>query len=200
MENPQFFQFMFSQSDTYGWIILPIIIFIARICDVTLGTIRIILISRGKRSIAPFLGFFEVLIWIVVIGQLVQNIHSITAYFMYAAGFAAGNFIGMWLEDKIAIGMVLVRIILPQGGEEVAHTLHEKGYGVTFYDGEGSNGPVKLIFTIVKRKSLDDVKTIVHQYHPMAFITVEDIRSAEAGVFPVQPRSMEDLFSRRMGK
>lgn len=200
MAISQAVQWLIAQEDLYAWVILPIIIFFARICDVTFGTIRIILVSRGKRDIAPILGFFEVLIWIVAIGQLVQHLHSITAYFMYAAGFATGNYIGMWLEDKIAIGMVIVRIILPEGGEELAHALHDKGYGVTYYDGEGSYGPVKLIFTIVQRKSLEDVKKIVHSHHPGAFLTIEDIRSAEAGVFPVRTRLKEDIFSRRMGK
>lgn len=200
MDNANVLQFVLSQKEIYAWIILPIIIFFARICDVTLGTVRIILVSRGKRNIAPFLGFFEVLIWIVVIGQLVQHIHSVTAYLMYAAGFATGNFVGMWLEDKIALGMVIVRIILPHGGDELAYALHDKGFGVTFYDGEGSNGPVKLIFTIVPRKSLNTVKTIIHQHHPSAFISIEDIRSTEAGVFPAPTGLKEDIFSRRIGK
>lgn len=193
-------QITIPQDQMFAWVILPIIIFFARICDVTLGTIRIILVARGKRNIAPFLGFFEVLIWIVAIGQLVQHIHSVTAYLMYAAGFATGNYVGMWLEDKIALGMVIVRIILSQGGDELARALHDNGFGVTFYDGEGSNGPVKLIFTIVPRKSLETVKSIIHQYHPSAFISIEDIRSTQAGVFPAQTSLREDIFSRRMGK
>lgn len=194
------YQLVIPQNDVYAWVILPIVIFFARICDVTLGTIRIILLSRGKRNIAPFLGFFEVLIWIVVIGQLVQHLHSATAYIMYAAGFATGNYVGMYIEDRIAIGMVIVRIILPQGGSQLVTALHEKGYGVTSYDGEGANGPVKLIFTIVPRKVLNDVKEIIHQYQPAAFISIEDIRSTEAGVFPPQTRFREDFLFRRKGK
>ncbi len=189
-----------SPAQTYSWILLPIIIFFARICDVTFGTMRIILVSRGKRNIAPFLGFFEVLIWIVVIGQLVQHLQSITAYLGYAAGFATGNYIGMLLEDRIAIGTISVRIILPLGGDELVQALHERGFGVTSYDGEGATGPVKLIFTVIPRKSLDTIKMLIHTFHPSAFISIEDIRSIEAGVFPVMAPLFRDPFGLRKGK
>jgi len=192
--------FGLSPDQTYSWIILPLIIFFARICDVTFGTMRIILVARGKRNIAPFLGFIEVLIWIVAIGQLVQHLQSVTAYLMYAAGFATGNYIGMLLEDKIAIGTVIIRIILPNGGQELVHALHDHGFGVTSYDGEGANGPVKLIFSIVPRKSLAAVKALIHTYHPAAFISIEDIRSIEAGVFPAESSLFRDPFGLRKGK
>lgn len=195
-----FLQLGLSQEQVYAWIILPIIIFFARICDVTFGTMRIILVARGKRNIAPFLGFIEVLIWIVAIGQLVQHVQSITAYLGYAAGFATGNFIGMYLEEKIAIGTVIVRIILPQGGAELVTALRDHGFGVTSYNGEGANGPVKLIFTIVARKSLDTIKALIHQHHPMAFISIEDIRSIEAGVFPAMTPMFGESFGLRKGK
>jgi uncharacterized protein YebE (UPF0316 family) len=103
--------------DWYAWVILPALIFVARVCDVTLGTLRIIFLSRGRRKLAPLLGFFEVLIWIVVIGQLVQHLHSVTAYLCYAGGFAAGNFVGMWLEERLALGTFLLRVIIPEDGE-----------------------------------------------------------------------------------
>ena len=116
--------------DTYAWVILPFIVFFARIADVTLGTLRIIFTSRGKRNIAPILGFVEVFIWIVVVGQIVKNVHSFTAYFGYAAGFAAGTYIGMKIEEKLALGTLVLRIILAEGGDEMAHNLREAGYGL----------------------------------------------------------------------
>jgi uncharacterized protein YebE (UPF0316 family) len=186
-----------SSDQLYAWVILPIIIFFARVCDVTLGTIRIIFVSRGKRNIAPFLGFFEVLIWIVVIGQLVQHLHSITSYLGYAAGFAAGNFVGMYIEDHLAIGTLIVRAIVPSGGEELLQKLHNAGYGVTGVDGEGANGPVKLIYTIVKRRHLKEVVNIIHACHPKAFLSIEDVRSTEEGIFPV---IQEQTFSGRKSK
>jgi uncharacterized protein YebE (UPF0316 family) len=119
----------------YAWVILPLIIFIARIFDVTLGTLRIIFVSRGKRNLAPILGFFEVFIWIVVISQLVQNLESFTAYIGYAAGFAAGNYVGMWLEDKLALGTYILRMITSEDITELVSRLREAGYGVTRVEG-----------------------------------------------------------------
>ncbi len=177
--------------DWYAWVGLPLIIFVARIFDVTLGTVRIILVSRGRRKLAPILGFFEVLIWIVVVGQLVQNLQSVTSYLGYAAGFAAGNFVGMLLEDKIALGSVIVRTIVAQHGVELAQELHDQGYGVTSVEGVGANGPVCLVYTTVRRKDLPSVMAIIHRICPKAFCTVEDVRSTEAGIFP--KRSRQDL-------
>ena len=173
-----------SSDQFYAWVILPIIIFLARVCDVTLGTIRIIFTSRGKRNLAPLLGFVEVLIWIVVIGQLVQNLGSITSYLGYAAGFAVGNFVGMYIEDHLALGMLIVRAIVPGGGDELMKTLRTAGYGVTGVNGEGANGPVKLVYTIVKRRNLKDVVNLIHATHPKAFLSVEDVRSTAEGIFP----------------
>ena len=175
--------------DTYAWVILPFIVFFARIADVTLGTLRIIFTSRGKRNIAPLLGFVEVFIWIVVVGQIVKNVHSLTAYFGYAAGFAAGTYIGMKIEERLALGTLVLRIILAQSGDEMAHSLREAGYGVTIVNGEGSSGAVKLLYTVIKRKDLGAVAKIIHAVNPTAFFSVEEVRSAESGIFPVRTSS-----------
>ncbi len=171
--------------DWYTWVTLPAIIFLARVCDVTLGTLRIIFVSHGKRHLAPVLGFFEVLIWIVVIGQLVQHLHSVTAYLCYAAGFATGNFVGMWLEDRMAIGTYVIRVIVPEGGETLVTRIHEAGFGATRIDGQGFAGPVILVYTIVMRKHVNRVLSIIHEIVPNAFVTIEEVRSYERGIFPV---------------
>jgi uncharacterized protein YebE (UPF0316 family) len=120
----------------------------------------------------------------VVIGQLVQNLGSITSYLGYAAGFAVGNFVGMYIEDHLALGTLIVRTIVPGGGEELMKTLRTAGYGVTGVNGEGANGPVKLVYTIVKRRNLKDVVNLIHATHPKAFLSVEDVRSTAEGIFP----------------
>jgi uncharacterized protein YebE (UPF0316 family) len=172
--------------DWYAWVVLPFIVFFARIADVTLGTLRIIFTSRGKHNIAPLLGFVEVFIWIMVVGQIVKNVHSITAYLGYAAGFAVGTYIGMKIEEKLALGTLVLRIILAQGGDELAQHLREAGYGVTIVNGEGASGAVKLLYTLIKRKDLDAVAKIIHATHPKAFFSVEEVRLAESGIFPAQ--------------
>jgi uncharacterized protein YebE (UPF0316 family) len=173
-----------NNVEVYAWIILPLLIFLARVADVTLGTLRIIFVSRGKRRLAPVLGFFEVLIWVIAIGQLVQNLGSPTSYFGYAAGFAAGNFVGMLIEDRLAIGTLIVRAIIPVGGDEVMQRLHDAGFGVTGVDGHGSSGPVKLVYVVVKRKHIKHVTSLIHSVYPKAFLTIEDVRSTEEGIFP----------------
>ena len=171
-------------SPLYSWLILPLLIFFARVVDVTLGTLRIIFVSRGKRYLAPLLGFVEVFVWVAVISQLVRGANNIVAYLAYAAGFAAGNFIGMLVEDRLAIGTLIVRIILPNDAERLISHLRAAGYGVTSVDGQGAGGSVKLVYSVVLRKNLSHVVNIIHQSHPKAFFTVEELRSTQSGIFP----------------
>lgn len=187
-----------SGFDWYAWVILPLIIFVARIFDVTLGTIRIIFVARGKRNLAPVLGFFEVLIWIVVISQLVQNLESFTAYIGYAAGFAAGNYVGMWLEDKLALGTYILSLITAEDTAEMISRMSEAGFGVTRVEGEGTKGKVNLIYTVVKRKNVDQVLAIIHELKPNAFVSIEEVRSTEKGVFPtIAATQGSGLFTRK---
>lgn len=189
-----------SNADLYAWVILPILIFFARVADVTLGTLRIIFVSRGKTKLAPVLGFFEVLIWIVAIGQLMQNLGSVTSYFGYAAGFAAGNFVGMLIEDRLAIGTVIIRAIVPNGAEEVMRSLHDAGFGVTEVDGSGSAGPVKLIYAVVKRKHIKKVTELIHKTCPKAFLTMEDVRTSVDGIFLNEKMNKSRKVFERRGK
>ncbi len=187
-----------ASFDWYGWVILPILIFLARFIDVTLGTLRIIFISQGRRRIAPLLGFFEVLIWIVIIGQLVQHLHSVTAYIGYAAGFAAGNYVGMWLEERLAFGTIVIRVIIQKDWEKLVQRVHEAGFGVTCMDGQGSAGAVKLLYIIIKRQHAREVRKIIHEIAPNAFVTVEEVRSAEKGIFPSNSISKDNrTFGRK---
>jgi uncharacterized protein YebE (UPF0316 family) len=186
--------------DWYAWVILPFIVFFARVADVTLGTMRIIFTSRGKRNIAPLMGFVEVFIWIVVVGQIVKNVHSITAYIGYAAGFAAGTYIGMKIEERLALGTLVLRIILPQRGDELAQTLREAGFGVTIVNGEGASGAVKLLYTVIKRKDMKTVSGIIHSIAPNAFFSVEEVRLAESGIFPSSVQVNEGQVAGRKSK
>jgi len=186
--------------DWYTWVWLPLLIFFSRICDVTIGTIRIIFISRGLRKYAPLLGFFEVLIWIVVIGQLVQNLHSPIAYFFYAAGFACGNFVGMWIEDRLAFGTSIIRIMVSENGNELAEMIHASGFGVTRVDAHGATGPVLMIYTVVKRHDTNKVLAIIHSTAPKAFVTIDELRSIEKGFFPPGADHSKNLFFGRKSK
>ncbi|MBI5953479.1 MAG: DUF2179 domain-containing protein [Chloroflexi bacterium] len=183
--------------DWYAWIGLPLLVFFARVTDVTLGTMRIIFTSRGKRHLAPLLGFVEVFIWVSVISEITRGAHNVIAYLAYAGGFATGTYIGMLIENKLAIGMLVVRVIVPNHVHELTKSLSEKGYGVTRVDAHGSQGPVNLIYTIVMRKNLPEVADIIQREYPNAFFTVEELRSVEHGVFPPSP---QDALFRRKAK
>jgi uncharacterized protein YebE (UPF0316 family) len=186
--------------EVYAWVVLPILVFCARVMDVTLGTLRIIFISRGRRKLAPLLGFFEVLIWIVVVSQVMQNLHSPLSFIAYAAGFATGNYVGMRIEDKLAIGTLVVRVIVPQEASQLMTRLHGAGYGVTSIDAHGFTGKVTLVYTVVKRKDLYEVMTIIQDTYPKAFTSVEEVRSTQAGVFPAHTRRFPDPLARRKGR
>jgi uncharacterized protein YebE (UPF0316 family) len=190
----------FWDSNLFVWIGMPLLIFFARMVDVSLGTLRIIFVSRGKRHIAPLLGFVEVFIWIAVVAQIVRGANDLVTYLAYAAGFAAGNFVGMYIEDRLAIGIQVLRIIVPDGGDQLATHLSMAGYGITCVDGQGANGPIKLIYTVVKRKDLSNVLSLINQTHPHAFLTIEDVRSTQEGVFPVHQNTGDGTMWGRKSK
>lgn len=172
-------------SEIFKLVILPLIIFFARVCDVTLDTLRIIYVSRGMKILAAGIGFFEVLIWLMAITQILNNMTNITYYLAYAGGFAMGNFIGIFIEEKMAIGTVVIRIITQKDATELIDYLKCDGYGVTHIEGQGALGPVKVLFTIVKRKDIQNVLDLIRKFNPLAFFTIEDVRSVRKGVFPL---------------
>jgi uncharacterized protein YebE (UPF0316 family) len=175
-------------AEVYAWIVLPFLVFCARVLDVTLGTMRIIYVSRGKRNLAPILGFIEVFIWIAMVSQIVHSANNIIAYLAYAAGFAAGNYVGMLIEDRLALGTLIIRVFVPAQASELVANLRAAGYGVTTVEGEGLSGPVTLVYTIVKRRNLAEVLAVIHQTHPHAFLSIEDLRSTQEGFFPRSTR------------
>ena len=176
-------------SETFVYVVLPILIFCSRICDVTLGTLRIIFLSKGYKYIAPFLGFFEVLIWVVAISQLLSNMSNWVAYVAYAGGYATGNFVGMLIEERIAIGTLLLRITTPKNGHDLMNLLKSHGFGVTLIVGEGVNGKVSIIQTVTSRKMIKKVETILIEHDPNLFYTIEDVRMVKHGVFPPKPNA-----------
>lgn len=173
-------------AELVAYVVIPLLIFCARICDVTLGTLRVIFISKGIKYLAPAIGFFEVIIWLLAIGQVMNNLTNIFSYIAYGAGFAAGTWVGMVIEEKISIGLVIVRIITRHDEIPLIACLRQKNYGVTVTDGEGATGPVKVIFTVVQRQDLSRVVAIIKKFNPKAFYSVEEVRSVAEGVIPVQ--------------
>jgi len=172
--------------DMYAYVILPLLIFFARIIDVSIGTLRIMFVSKGKRRLAPFLGFFEVLVWILAISEIMQNLNNWMCYVAYAAGFATGNFVGMLIEEKLALGVLVIRIITQRTAETLINTLKDEGYGVTIVDAKGASKDVHIIYSIIERHELKQVVEIIKEYNPKAFYSVEDVRFVNEGVFPLR--------------
>jgi uncharacterized protein YebE (UPF0316 family) len=170
--------------DWYVWVGLPLLIFLARVFDVTLGTLRIIFTSRGLRNLAPVLGFIETFVWIIAVSSLVKHAQNVAAYVGYAGGFAMGTLVGMLIENKLAMGTVTLRAIIRRETKELIGSLVEAGFGVTSVDGQGRSGKVKIIYTTVKRQDLPAAVDIFHRLVPGAFLAVEEVRSTEQGVFP----------------
>jgi uncharacterized protein YebE (UPF0316 family) len=145
--------------------------------------LRIIFVSKGKRNIAPILGFFEVLIWITAISKIMQNLDNYINYIAYAAGFATGNFVGMIIEEKLAMGIQMIRIFAYERGSELVNTLNGNGYGTTVVDAHGARENIHLIYTIVQRNELASVLEVIHAFNPKVFYTVEDVKSVNEGIF-----------------
>lgn len=173
---------MFDFLDVYPWL-LPVIIFFGRICDVTLGTLRIIFVSKGERNKAPLVGFFEVFIWIVIISQIISRANDLISYLSYAAGYATGNYVGILVENKIAFGYQLFRVYTKKDGHELSRRLNKDGFGSTFIKGEGVISEVDIIETVVSRKGEKRVIDIINTFDPNAFYLVEDIRAKQRGIF-----------------
>jgi uncharacterized protein YebE (UPF0316 family) len=182
---------VFTDSTVFQWVILPLIIFLARMTDVSIGTVRIILISKGKKFYASFLGFFEILVWLVAIRQIFLNLTNPLCFLAYAGGFAMGNYVGMMIEEKIAIGFEMIRIITQQDGTELIKSLNAGGYGATGVRAKGSTGDVHVIFTIVKRREIPHVIKLVKRFNPRAFYSIEDVKTVREGIFPKRQRGFK---------
>lgn len=174
---------MLTESWVFAWVILPVLIFLARIMDVSIGTLRLIFVARGFKFYAPLLGFFEVIIWLLAIGQIMQHLDNFMAFIAYGLGFAMGNYVGIMLEERLSLGSVVLRIIPKKDTTELIEYLRESDFGVSSIDIEGKSGQRKMIFMILKRKDLKDALKIINAYNPNAFYSVEDVRTVREGYF-----------------
>ena len=149
----------------------------ATVCDVSIGTVRYILISRGFKTIAPIFGFFEVIIWLLAIGQAMGNISNPICYIAYGGGFAAGTYIGMMIEERMRLGMAIVRLITPLPAVDFIERLHQYGYGVTSIMAEGAISKVTIIFMVVKRSRIPELIILIRDFNPNAFPRIYKIKN-----------------------
>lgn len=156
-------------------------IFSLRISDMTLDTLRVLFVMRGRKLPAWVLGFIQSLIFVVAIGSVLQNLDNPLNIIGYAAGFATGNVIGMVVEERLAIGHILLNIVSPRRGTAIAERLRQEGYAVTEISARGKDGMVTLLNCSVLRKKVEKVRSVVNEVDENAFITADDIRPVRRG-------------------
>jgi uncharacterized protein YebE (UPF0316 family) len=173
--------------ESVNWhdLLIPLGVFLAETCVVSLSTVRVLFIGRGLKLLAALLGFCEVSLWLLAVGQVMANVTNIPCFIAFGGGFALGNYLGITIEQKLAIGALVVRIITNRDAGELCAALRSANCGVTSLDGEGATGPVQVLFTVINRKDYAKVLAMIEQCHPKAFVSVEDVRSAREGVFPM---------------
>jgi len=166
----------FFDTNWFNYLVLPIFIVFARIFDVSFGTLRIIYLSKGYKWLSSVLGFFEVFIWLIAITRIFSNLSNWTSYIAYPMGFAVGIFVGMKIEERIAMGQELIRIITRKDASELIDALRGKGYSVTAIQAEGSQGEVGVLYSIVNRKNIEEYVGMIQEFNPNAFYTIEDVK------------------------
>lgn len=177
-------------SATFSYFLLPLLIFLARITDVSINTIRIIYVLGGRRVTATMLGFFESFIWLMAIRQIFEHLDNWICYVAYPAGFALGIFVGMIIEERIAYGKVIVRIITRRDVKDLIQYLNTQQNRYTHVDAEGPDGHENLVFTVIEREHLDGLLHHLKVILPSAFYTVEKVnRAAESGAIVEETRS-----------
>lgn len=167
----------------------PLVIFCLRVTDVSMATMRVLLIVRNAKWLVPAIGFFEVSIWIIAVSAVVQNLSSPLHIIGYAGGFATGNFVGMLLEERLALGLATMRTMVKQGGAELAAALRETGFAVTEQEGRGRDGPVEVLYSVIARRKVAPYIRVVEHVAPASFLVVDEPRAVRGGfMFPRRGR------------
>ena len=185
--------FVSINPEVWSWVILPLLIFLARIVDVSIGTVRIMFVAKGYKMLTPLIGFVEVLIWLMAMTQIMKNLSNPATYLAFAAGFATGNYVGIILENKIAMGTRLIRVITRQEATALIDHLRQRNFMVTGIDADNNDGPVKVFFTIINRRDVPDVINTIKQYNPKAFYTIEDLNYVSKPLQRLSPPSIWKL-------
>jgi len=185
----------FFDNDTFMFIVLPLLIFLFRIVDQSIGTLRLIFAAKGLKKLAPFFAFFESFIWLVAIGQIMKHLDNVYCYLAFAGGYAAGNYFGIILEEKLSIGTVVIRVIPQKDTRALIARLRELNYGVTVVDVDGMLGPTKMLFTTIRRKEAPVVIDIIKQFNPMAFYTIDEVKVVSGGYFDRKSKSVFSILN-----
>lgn len=185
----------FFDNDTFTFIVLPLLIFLFRIIDQSVGTLRLIFAAKGLKRLAPFFAFFESFIWLVAIGQIMKHLDNVYCYLAFAGGYAVGNFFGILLEEKLSIGNVVIRVIPKKDTTALIQHLRDLNYGVTVVPVDGMMGPTKMLFTTLRRKEAKHVIEIIKQFNPAAFYTIDEVKIVSGGYFDHKSKSIFSILN-----
>lgn len=170
--------------EIFNWVIMPLLIFLAQVANVSMETLRIVFLSKGMKYLAPVIAFFEIIIWLLAIVGVLNNLSNISYFLAYAFGYALGTYMGLVIEEKLSIGMVIMRIVTTDGtGEEITDFLQAEHYGTTSLDAKGSRGGVKMMISLVNRDDVPRITRHIEETNPDAFFSIEDVRYVNQGVF-----------------
>jgi len=176
--------FFFISPEIFNWIVIPLLIFLAQVANVCMETLRIVFLSKGMKYLAPVIAFFEIIIWLLAIVGVLNNLSNISYFLAYAFGFALGTYVGLVIEEKLSIGMVIMRIITTDGSSgDITQFLQEEHYGTTSLDAKGSRGGVMMIISLVNRDDVPRITRHIEETNPDAFFSIEDVRYVNQGVF-----------------
>ncbi|MDX1600075.1 MAG: DUF5698 domain-containing protein [Anaerolineales bacterium] len=156
-------------------------IFILRVSDMSLDTLRVLYVMRGRRPLTWVLGFFQSILWVIAITSVLSTLGNLWNLFAYAAGFATGNVVGMMIEEQLAIGHGHMRIMSSRRGSAIAEELRSSGYAATELSGRGKDGMVTVINCSVRRRDVQKLRRQVQEIDPNAFITIQEIRPLNRG-------------------
>jgi len=170
-------------SEIFSLVILPILIFLARIFDQSIGIVRILFATKGLKYLALAAGFFESLVWLLAISQIMQHLDNIFCYIAFAGGFATGNFVGIFIEQKLSIGSVIIRVIFQKNSDITIKLLRRLKFRLTVVEAMGMEGPVRMIFSTIPRRKVDFFIKVLKRNNPQAFYTIEDVRTVKEGYF-----------------
>ncbi|MDP8246498.1 MAG: DUF2179 domain-containing protein [Candidatus Hinthialibacter antarcticus] len=164
--------------------LLPVFIFLARITDVTIGTLRIVFLTQGRKKLATLLGLAEVTVWLLAVSSVIQNVSGPLNFIAYVAGYSTGSYLGMTIVERLALGNIILRLVTRKDATALIDHLYRHNYGLTVVDATGREGHVQILFMVIKRRELDEMVQIIHQYNPNAFFSIEDVQRVHDGSLP----------------
>lgn len=184
-------QTLISDQQLISYLILPVVIFLARVLDVSIATVKLMFVVNDNRKLAFCLGFIEAFVMIIALGEIIQNADNIVSYVAYALGFATGTFTGMWMENKLAHGKLFIRLMTKAEDENFYNYLRENNFRFNHISAADNDGNTDIVFILCSRKREIEIRTLIDAYYPNALYTVESVKKVNKEDIFVDHRKKE---------